>query len=344
MGFHKLIKKIAPRIYKQIAKLFNFPFFIHIEPSTICNLNCKMCEYSYTKNKGGYISYPQFEILFNSIKKGIPKLIQLIFPKLVLFDLTGIGESLMNKDFLKIVKLIKNHKFTATFATNFTLINEKVAYKLINSKLDLIFISLDGATKKTYEKIRRGAKFETVINNIKNFVKLRKNLKSKKPKLTIRFLASSQNIKELTKLIELSKKIGVKNISITRMNTSEKTKNLQVDPKLFELKKNEAIKLAKKLNIKADFGLFKKRLIQKCKRAFNSMYITCQGGVLPCCFVNQGGEYEKIKKLYNLGNAFKQDLKLIWNSSKYRSLRKMIQKGFAPPICKNCYLFYELES
>jgi hypothetical protein len=53
--------------------------------------------------------------------------------------------------------------------------------KLILAGLDLISFSFDGFTKEEYEKNRSGAKFSENLDRIIDFLKVKKELKSKKP-------------------------------------------------------------------------------------------------------------------------------------------------------------------
>ena len=41
-------------------------------------------------------------------------------------------------------------------STNGTLLNEKISERILNSKLDFLTLSLDGATEESYDKIRPG--------------------------------------------------------------------------------------------------------------------------------------------------------------------------------------------
>ena len=69
--------------------------------------------------------------------------------------------------------------------TNATNLTEKNSKKLIEAGLDLIIYSFDGGSKKTYEKMRPGRfkenSFDKVYSNIKNFKKIKDELKSKLP-------------------------------------------------------------------------------------------------------------------------------------------------------------------
>lgn len=331
------IRRFASKIYVYFAALIGFPSFIQMELSTRCNLRCEMCEYNKLSG-GSVVSFEQFKGTFDAIIKSNP--FSKVFPRLMLFDLTGIGESFMNKDFLKILRYMKSKGVAITFATNATLLTKEISKKLIGIGVDILFFSIDGATKKTYEKIRRGANFEEVKRNIKYLSDLKKKLKKKKPKLMIRFLASSSNLEEMPLMIDFAKEIGVEGISITNMNTPSEESYLRADKKRFEELAENVKETAKNKGITIDIGFNKQRPITQCLRAFNSAYITCEGFVLPCCFINQGGQYDKIKKERNLGNVYEKNIKKIWNSAEYKKFRKSIKKGFAPEICKGCYLYY----
>ncbi len=333
-------RRIATKIYVGLARVLKFPSFIQFEPSKKCNLQCEMCEYN--KISGGKVmNFKEFKPIFKDIIKANP--LSKIFPKIMLFDMTGIGEGLMNPDFLKILRYMKSKGVTITFATNATLLTKSNSKMLIENNIDIVFLSIDGATKKTYEKIRKGAKFDHIKKKIKEFSLLKRQLKKNKPKLMIRFLASSFNIEEMPLMVDLAEEIGVQGISITNMNTAPGEEYLKADKKRFDELVNIVKKKAKEKNIQLDVGFTKRRPITACKRALNSMYVSCEGFVLPCCFINQGGRYEEITKKYNFGNVNKINIKDIWNSQKYKKFRNQIRKGIAPPVCQGCYLFYPIK-
>jgi len=54
---------------------------------------------------------------------------------------------------------------------NATLINRETALRLVESGIDLIMVSFDGASRETFESIRVGANYETVIKNIGQLIK-----------------------------------------------------------------------------------------------------------------------------------------------------------------------------
>src|SRR3989339_113553 len=126
--------------------------------TTDCNLSCIMCE-----QRGESWQLP----------RRTAEEIEGLFPYLERVMWQG-GESFLSEHFDGLVK--KAASFThlqQVITTNGLLLDEDRLDKLIGPKIDFTF-SIDGVTKDTYEKIRRGGDFERLLKNLKLFNKLRK--------------------------------------------------------------------------------------------------------------------------------------------------------------------------
>lgn len=316
-----------------ISLFYNMPFMVQVETTTFCNLNCPMCEHSYSSTKSKNMSFETFEKLHKEFTSILGK-------KLIIYNLTGTGENLMNKDFLKMLNLCSKSSLFTYFTNNFTLLNQDVAKKFIQMRVDRVFISFDGATKETYEKMRVGAKFEKVLDNLINLIKTKKQLKSKKPEIIMRFVPTKENIEELGELIDLAKKTGVNQIDIPQFYVFEENKHLKVDDKTL----NKALKSTKEKADKLGISLIIKEQkplpVNLCKRGKYSCYVTVDGEVIPCCILAQSSDFSKNKKSYSFGNINEKSLKKIWNSKKYKDFRKDMVNGIKPEKCKHCSLFY----
>lgn len=325
-----MIKKIKEKIISR------YPTFYNLEISSRCNLRCIMCEYRYWNKTGQDITFEEFKSIYSKI----PWIARILYPHLLKFQLSGIGEVFMNKDALKIMEFIKNKGGFITFADNFTLITEKTAQKLVELKVDKIIISLDGATKQVYEKIRCGAIFEKVIKNIKYIVELKKKTNKKFPQLIVRFVPLKENIHELNDFVKLIKNIGLNNIEIPSLYVFEQNKDLNFNLTDFQKYLDKALITAKEANI--DIMFFKsKQHISECGRVGTSLYITCEGEILPCNALNQRNVRAVIKE-YSFGNIYKKSIADIWNSENYKKFRKAVIEGNLPKICEKCY-WYDIE-
>ena len=81
------------------------------------------------------------------------------------------GEPLVNNNFFKMVDYASQSGICSEITTNGSLLNNKNIDFLKKSQLSRITISVDGATKKTFESIRIKSNFETVVKNSYNLVK-----------------------------------------------------------------------------------------------------------------------------------------------------------------------------
>jgi MoaA/NifB/PqqE/SkfB family radical SAM enzyme len=87
-----------------------------------------------------------------------------------------LGEPLLNPQIFEFVRYCKqfNNLKNIGFSTNGSYLDERKARELLSSGLDRLVLSLDGATKETYEAVRRQGNYEVVKANIERFLTLRK--------------------------------------------------------------------------------------------------------------------------------------------------------------------------
>jgi len=107
--------------------------------------------------------------------------------------------SLVYRYFVKEIKDLPNVRFT--IQTNGLLIKKMYhRHTEMFKKLDVLNISIDGATKTTYELLRRGGSYEKIIENLE-FVK---NIK--KFKFQLHMVVQKDNWQEMLLMLELAKK------------------------------------------------------------------------------------------------------------------------------------------
>jgi MoaA/NifB/PqqE/SkfB family radical SAM enzyme len=94
--------------------------------------------------------------------------------------------------------------------TNGLLLNREMAKKLITAGLNWICVSIDGATKEEYERIRRGSSFEKVCENLAGVAKLRAN---ETPMIMINFVMMSENLHQLEHIVRLAAQLGVDQVN-----------------------------------------------------------------------------------------------------------------------------------
>lgn len=312
-----------------------YPIFVHsprlleIEVTTQCPLKCVICEHTYWNEEVRNMTFNQFKLIVDQ------------FPKLKWIGLTGIGESFVNKDFLKILEYVKKRNIYIELYDNFSFINEKAAKTLVDLSVDKIFISIDAATKSSYEKIRVGANFETVIKNIRRLIDLRNLHKLPYPELSYHYIINKLNINEVLAFLDLVKSLteGESSVIFTRMlHSYPQVKHLVTD--IPEELVDNVIARSKELGIRVGWNAnipFIKPPVSECSY-WIMPFIFVTGDVVPCCAGNEANR-RTFQKQNSLGNIFKQDFKDIWFSKRYKLLRDSIHQGKIPIQCKDCLVF-----
>lgn len=303
-------------IKKQSQKVKSEPTNLQIESTNVCNLKCVMCKRTYwKKEKIGSISFKNFIKVVNQFKY-INNLC-----------LNGLGEPFFNKDIFRMIKYAKEKMKVGCvwFDSNGTTVDERFAREIIDSGLDRIGFSLDGATKETYEKIRPGANFETVVKNIKNLVELRNESGKKNPHTMIAFTTMKENVSELIKIVELAHSTGVDGICIQIINPDFPGEGkMKFEMPLEQLKK--AKEMADRFGIEFSYTSY-----FTCVFPWLRPYITWNGYVTPCC---NKPDPEEI----SFGNVFNEPFEKIWNNEKYQEFRKRLNSDNPPDVCKECPL------
>jgi MoaA/NifB/PqqE/SkfB family radical SAM enzyme len=81
-------------------------------------------------------------------------------PHLTRLTLQGLGEPLLSPYLPEMIRTAVQRKIIVGFNTNATLLTGRRAAELVDSRVDWLHVSLDGASPAAYEAIRNGARFD----------------------------------------------------------------------------------------------------------------------------------------------------------------------------------------
>ena len=146
-----------------------FPDRVYVESTNVCNLDCIMCPTGLhidTRPKG-YMEWDLYTAIIDEIAP---------FAEAVV--LHSWGEPLLHKRIIDMIRYAKERDLWVETSTNATRLDEETSRKLIESGLDRVYLSMDGLTKETYEKVRVKGNFEVVLGNIERFLDLNHELGS----------------------------------------------------------------------------------------------------------------------------------------------------------------------
>jgi len=309
-----------------------------INTTTNCNLSCGMCRY-----------HGQEKILPETLPfKTFKEIGEQLFPYSKEIHLSVKGEPLLTPYFEKTIDVISQYGVRLNLTTNGMLLTPKTSEMIIPVLRD-VKISFDGAKKDTFEKIRAGSRYETIIDNIRAFVNLRNQyVNSQKtndsfyrPTITLQTVLMADNIEELPDIVKIAHYLGVdrvKGFNLTVTNPKYLNKSLLFDQQHANIYLKQALELAESFRIKAkyqelfdpniDIFNYKDEEARKRECAFlwNQINVEVNGDVRPCCH----------DKSPIIGNVYKSTLKDIWNNEIYQEMRARLDSKDPYSCCKHC--------
>lgn len=202
---------------------------VYIEPTVACNLDCITCFRNAWDQPIGRMSEATFEKILEGLKALDP------IPN-VYFG--GIGEPLFHPKTIDWIAEVKALGVKVELITNGTILVERKARELIDSGLDVLWVSIDGASPETYADVRLGAELPNIITNLRRLTKMRKAGHYPKPEIGIAFVAMKRNINDLPKVIKLGRSLRAQYFSVS--NVQPVTEEMQSDRLYTKVTKNIA--------------------------------------------------------------------------------------------------------
>ena len=164
------------------------------------------------------------------------------------------AEPLLNKDIFKLVARAKNAGAFTAITTNATVLVPRFAENLLDAGLDMMTVSLHGATAKTAESIMRKSEFERVVGNIRNLQEAKRQRGTHLPEIYFNFVSQRANVEEIPDFIRLAGDLGVRHVHIIHLidgGLDDKSTNLIHFPELLGPAIIEAKRLAAELGVHA---------------------------------------------------------------------------------------------
>ncbi len=176
------------------TKLDTAPYVLAVANSGKCNLKCIMCASNdkYIADIDGYDE--------NLYTKQLPE----ILPGVSKLLLTGNGDPLFNKHarkFLQTLDPVKYPNLKIRITTNANLLTPKIWATIKHNNFDGIHVSVDAATKSTYEKVRINGNWDLLMNNLKMIRELKREKTFSW--FVLSFVVLKTNYKEIKQFVEM---------------------------------------------------------------------------------------------------------------------------------------------
>ena len=277
---------------KQRQTTQGFTNELAIELTNFCNLDCIICPHGRMKRAQGFMDW-ELALRILSQTRGVVSLV----------DLDVFGESLMHPKVFDIIEKCRSMGIKTLLNTNMSCVDNGLARDLAKRGPDMLVISIDGAIRETYEKVRKGAAFDAVIKNVRYFLSLNPSSQT-----VVQMVVNALNYREARMFVKMWKSKA----DWVRLHPYE-----VLDPQ------RDGLALGEKAT----------RHARQCILPWRKMVILWDGTVTPCC-----ADFDAIQPL---GNAWDQSLWEIWNGAPMREFRRRLvsEPGDSISLCASCRQF-----
>lgn len=276
-----------------------FPIHLDIETTNVCNLLCEMCSRTIQIEKG---TFPKIETMDMILYK---KLIDEGSENgLCSIKLNYLGEPLLDLHLSERIRYAKEKGIIDVMMnTNATVLTEEISKKILEAGIDTIAFSVDSINRERFNKIRTGADYDTVVKNIKNFMKIKRDGNYGHVQTRVQMTVMKSNMHEVDEFASFWLPIvGIVGFCEMYDHTSIHGEESDYNP---------------------DFI---------CAQPFQRLFCMVDGTATPCCADDGKG--------YPLGNLRTKTIKEIWQGGALKKLREYHINGKYRDIdiCRRCYI------
>jgi organic radical activating enzyme len=287
----------------------SLPPFIKIEATPLCHLSCAGCVHHDAAYKKTLT--PKMHLT----KERVERIIGALDKTLLGVSLSYLGEPLLNRDLPEIVEAIHRRRICTSFPTNLSVrLRGTTADDLVRAGLDLMLVSLDGATEESYLRYRTGGNFRLILDNVRKLADAKRRARSKRPLLIWKMVVFDHNRSDMATVKATWRSLGFDGYEFVLDNDSHTSQALahQASARLVDERK-------------------------PCFWGWNGSVVGWDGSVQPCCLP----EAREIR----LGNAAQAEggLLEIWRGKPYAELRGGFERDrygtTMHPVCRRCLGF-----
>jgi MoaA/NifB/PqqE/SkfB family radical SAM enzyme len=294
-------------------RVAGMPYRYNVDPINICNLRCPLCPTglgTLQRNRG------KMDL------EGYKNVIDQIAPYAYVLELYNWGEPFLHPQIFDMIRYASQHNVFVRLSSNLNHFDAAMAEKAVDSGLDALIVSVDGATEATYQKYRQRGELSRVTENVGLLVEAKRRSSSRLPYVILRMLVNRYNEHEIEDTRRMATELGADIFTIGTLFIDTKDKAQAEE----WLPKDEQLSYY-------DYSADELKNVWHCADLWEGMAINWDGGISPCCWL-QNAEND-------FDNALARPIKDIWNDAAYVSARRVFAFGGAKPgpattICSIC--------
>ncbi len=312
----KMSTSLGLSLLRRKPVVWGNPVIAHIEPTSLCNLSCPLCP-----SGNGSLTRVRERLDLEKFKTVVDKLPDSI--RMLL--LWNQGEPFIVKQLPEMIRYAKQREIYVVTSTNGHYFRKnKQVKEVVESGIDEIIVSLDGADQEVYEKYRQGGKLKWVFEGIQRLADWKHRLKSRSPLIHLQFILMKQNAHQRNDMIALGRKLGADRLSFKTVQVTDFEGGEQFlpdDPEIsrYTGKTTDGKYITRKRKLFPD----------DCLRLWYSLVVNCDGRVSPCCFDKDGD--------YSIGNLVEEQFDVVWRGPAFKKFRQhLLNSRYDMDMCNDC--------
>ena len=294
------------------TKLRGYPLQLTIESTNVCNLRCPYC---FTG--AGELGREKTMLQLPLYRKALDEM----GDRLLMVEFYNWGEPLLNKNIYEMIGEAAGRGISTVISTNFSVpFDEERAEKIVKSGLQILGVSIDGATQASYEQYRVRGNLDLILDNVRLVNDAKRRLGSATPSIVWEFHIFPHNRDDIEPAKAMAAENGM-SIAIS--------KGWVIGPDWDQ---------------QGEFAFSSDPSPDRCAFLWQRAIIHNDGGVAPCCgtFYKED-DFGKIRgepsvALSELeGKTFRE----VWNNEQFQTARGMYRRrdgsaGARALVCYDC--------
>jgi molybdenum cofactor biosynthesis enzyme MoaA len=184
--------------------LHESPRFMHLELDLInrCNLRCVMCYHSQDHARHARTAHMTPE--------AFATIAGCLLPSCYRLSLSLGNEPLMSPHFTDILRIAAPYAVpNVNFFTNAQLLDAGKIEAILDCGVTQVCVSVDGATARTYNGIRRDGDFDRLLSNVPALIAARAARAGSRLRVRFDMVMMQRNVHEMADLVRLAARLGV---------------------------------------------------------------------------------------------------------------------------------------
>ncbi len=260
-----------------------------------------------------------------------------IYPYVEEVTLHGWGEGTLHPKLFEILEFLNKYpSLRKYFVTNGSTLN-KITKAIFDFHVDLVAISLDGASSETNNSIRKGGNFERQVTSLRKLISEKKMRGLNYPYINFVFTAMRRNIHELPDMVRLASDLGIPEVKVVYLTVFDESllhESLLNSQDMVIKTFKEAEELANELQVNlklppiqgsSEAGNLRH---ESCALLWRDLYIGSDGFIRSC--------QSSAIKLAHVSED--HNFETLWNSKEMQELRSSVNiDNLMPKECYYCY-------